>query len=116
MDHKAKPYSLGRTIAVGLGVATGFALLSFFFFVLQAKNSQDHIAGMVVAVAPDSVDIRNARGAETMVIVTPDVDLRGVASLDGLAPGQHVMARGQFDEAGVFVAIGLRLIRAPKPE
>ncbi|MBV2361511.1 hypothetical protein KUH32_17240 [Thalassococcus sp. CAU 1522] len=113
MSEDAKPYSLGRTIAVGLGIAAAFALLSLFFLYMQAQNAYHRLAGEVVAVAGDSLDIRNARGAITVLTVQPQTELRGVADIALLEIGQHVMTRGSFADDGTFVVDRLRVIRGP---
>ena len=111
MTKNAKPYSLGRAIAFGLAVATAFALLSLFFLFMQARNTHHRLAGEVVTVAEDTVSIRNARGALTVLTIPKDAELRGVASVESLAVGQHLMARGSFTDVGTFEVERLRVLK-----
>lgn len=112
MDKPAKPYPLGKAIAVGLALAVVFFLLSIFFIFMQARSAQTRLAGEVVAVAADSVTIRSARGSDTTAMFVPDPKLHGVTSVAAIVEGQHIMIRGKFTETGVFEADGLRVIRA----
>ncbi|WP_371156967.1 hypothetical protein [Jannaschia sp. 2305UL9-9] len=114
MKEGGKPYSLGRTLVLGLGTAVVFALLPLFFFYMQAQNANHRLVGEVVAVGSDSLDIRNARGTITELIFQPDAELRGIADIARLEIGQHVMTRGSFAEDGTFVADRLRVIRGPE--
>lgn len=113
MKNDAKPYSWGTTLAVGLGTAVVFALLSFFFLYLQAHNTSHRLAGEVIAIGDDGLNIRNARGVITVMTLQPDARLRGVDDLAEINPGQHVMTRGDFADDGTFLVDGLRIIRGP---
>ena len=111
MSTSAKPYPLGKAIAVGLALAVGFLLLSLGFLFLQARSTQVRLAGEVIAVADDSITIRSARGNETVLILNPDAKLRGLASVAAIADGQHIMIRGNFTETNVFEVDGLRVVK-----
>ncbi len=67
MSTPAKSYSLEKTIAVGLTTGAAFTLLSLFFLLLQARNTDVRLSGEVITVAPDSVTTRGARGTETVL-------------------------------------------------
>lgn len=110
MTHKAKPYSLGRTIAVGLATAVAFAILSLFFLFLQAKGSQHRLAGEVVAVTSENVSVQNARGDITVLIIPLAAELRGMSSYQELEIGQHVMMRGSFLKDGTFEVDRMRIL------
>ena len=123
-DNPAQPYSLRRTLAVGLGLAVGFALLSLFFLVLQAKGHDDRLAGEVIfvdaAAGQDQLILSNHRGEQTAVTLTRDAMFKGVEDLAEVSLGQHVMVRGTLDREGSetgrsFTATGLRIIEAPLP-
>ena len=113
MSKDAKPYALGRTIAVGLGAAAACALLSLFFLFLQAQSAHHRLAGEVVVVANDSLDIRSALGTITVLTFQPEAEVRGVADIALLKVGQHVMIRGSFADDGTFLVDRLRVIRGP---
>lgn len=110
MTRKAKPYSLGHTIAVGVVTAAAFALLSLFFLYMQAQGSQHRLAGEVISVTSQSVTLRNAREVETVLVFSADVELRGVSSYEELDIGQHVMMRGSFRDDGTFEVERLRAL------
>ena len=111
MTPSAKPYSLGRTIAFGLATATAFALLSLFFLFMLAKGTYHRLSGEVVAVDSDSVRIRDARGAVTVLTIPRDAELRGVPSMEMLDVGQHLMTRGKHTDDGTFEVEHLRVLR-----
>jgi hypothetical protein len=111
MSKSTKPFSLGRTIVVGLAVATAFSLLSLFFLFMQARGADHRLTGEVVAVESDTLTIQNGRGEVTLLVVLPDIELRGVDSVEELVPGQHIMTRGNFTEDGTFEAEGLRVLK-----
>lgn len=110
MKTPAKPFHLGKTVAVGLALAMAFALLSLFFLVVQVRNSQHRLAGEVISVVNDRITIQNARGNKTVLIVPPDAKLHGVTSLTALVLGQHVMTKGTFADE-VFEVDRLRVLR-----
>ncbi|SFR04952.1 hypothetical protein [Poseidonocella sedimentorum] len=110
MSPKAKPYSLGRTIAVGLAIAASFAILSLFFLYLQARGNLQRLAGEVVAVSQVGVSVQNARGDITAVTVPLDAELHGMASFRELEPGQHVMIRGRILDDGTFEVDRMRTL------
>ena len=111
MRTPAKPYPIGKSIAVGLALAALFSVFSLFFLSLQARNAQIHLTGEVIAVAPGSITIRSARGTDTVLSFVLDAKLRGVASVEAIVEGQHIMTRGNFTEADVFEVKGLRVVR-----
>lgn len=116
MKNAAKPYSRRAVIGAGLALAIGFLALSVFFLFLQARNNEVRLAGMITAVGDNTVTIRNAHGDETRLIVTPDTKLGTIEEIAALSPGQHIMTRGDYDDADVFQATGIRLIRRPPSE
>jgi hypothetical protein len=68
---------------------------------------------MVIAVQSETLNIQDAHGDVTVLKIARDAELRGVASIDVLVAGQHVMARGAFADNGDFVVDRLRLIEGP---
>ena len=110
MAQLAKPHSLRRALALGLALALGFSALSVGFLVLQARQHDHRIAGEVIAVEAGRITIRSGRGRETVLIVPPELPVRGVSSVAGIAIGQHVMSRGSFAEKGMFEVERLRVL------
>ncbi|MEO1537279.1 MAG: hypothetical protein AAFR73_06070 [Pseudomonadota bacterium] len=110
MTPKAKPYSLGRTIAIGLATAIAFAALSLFFLFMQAKDNQHRLAGEVVAVSGETASVQNAHGDVTVLIISADGRLRGMSSFQDLDIGQHVMMRGSFLEDSTFEVDRMRIL------
>lgn len=111
MKTPAKPYSLRRTIAIGLAAAIAFAAVSLFFLFLQAQGTHHRLAGEVVSVELERVHIRNARDVDTVLVVPPDAELHGIPSVEMLVPGEHVMTRGRFLEDGSFEVDRLRVLK-----
>lgn len=114
MEPRARPYSTSRVIVVGLAIAVGFSLLSLFFLFLQARSSQARLAGMVVAVAEDSLTIRNRRGVETVLMTARIEEQRDLDYLERAALGDHLMVRGDMIADGVLDMVDLRPIDAPR--
>ncbi len=108
MTRKTHPYSLGRTLLVGLATAVAFALLSLFFLYMQAQETQHRLAGEVVSVTTDSARIQDAHGEITVLVVSADAELRDIASFREMEIGQHVMMRGSFVDDGTFAVDRMR--------
>lgn len=111
MGTPAKPYPIGKSIIVSLAVATVFSIFSLLFLSLQARNTQVHLTGEVITVAADGITIRSARGTKTVLNFMQDAKLRGVASVEAIVEGQHVMIRGNFTETDIFEVEGLRIVQ-----
>ncbi len=110
MKTRAKPYHLGKTLALGLVAAIAFALLSLFFLFVQARSGDHRIAGKVMSVAESTITIQNAHGKTTVLIVPEDAQLHGVATLDALTLEHHIMSKGSFvDET--FIVDRLRVLK-----
>lgn len=107
---KAKPYSLGWTMTVGLAVAISFAVLSLFFLYMQAQGTHHRISGEVIAITPDSVTVKNAHGDITLLVISSDAELRGMTSHQELDIGQHIMMRGQFLDGATFEVDRMRVL------
>ena len=110
MTKRAKPYSIRMIIALGVGAAVCFSLLSFWFMVVQAKRAGHRIVGDVVAVEGQSITIANVRGQATTFIVQEDARLFGIDELSDLVLGQRLMIRGRPNEDAAFVVEGLRVL------
>jgi len=116
MSVHHKPYAPGKIFAVGLAVAVLFSLLSLFFLFLQANNVHNRQSGEVISLSANKISIRNARGKVTELSFASDIKLRGVTSLSELAPGIHIMTRGEFTDSGTFEVDRLRIIKEPGPK
>lgn len=116
MTQRHKPYSTRSILVVGLIMAIGFSALSLLFLYMQARNTQHRVAGEVISISEGQIVISGARGRETVLIVAPDVPVRGVPSVSAIVVGQHIMTRGDFIEPGVFEVDGVRLLKKFDPK
>jgi len=96
MKRPAKPYHLGKTLAVGLALAVAFSMLSLFLLFIQARNSEVHLVGEVISSTEDTLTIQNAHGEHTVLKVPEDAKLYGVESLAAIVEGEHIMTKGDF--------------------
>lgn len=110
MIPKAKPYSLGRTIAFGMATAIGFTMLSLFFLYMQAQGTHHRLAGEVITITSENVTVQNAHGDITVLVIPPDAELRGMSSYQELDIGQHVMMRGRFLDGDTFEVDRMRML------
>ncbi|MEN8896770.1 MAG: hypothetical protein ABF248_11890 [Yoonia sp.] len=110
MTPKAKPYSLGWTITVGLITAIAFAMLSLFFLYMQAQDTYHRLTGEVISVHSETVSVQNARGDVIVLVIPAEAGLRGMSAVQELEVGQHVMTRGSFLDDGTFEVDRLRTL------
>ena len=109
------PYPLRTIVLVGVGAALCSFLFTLTMFWIQQTEPTDHIAGEVVSVTSDTITIKNARGATTTILLSPDTKIGDIDPLSSLATRTPIMAGGTFITERSFAADGVRMFhKRPK--
>jgi|GEM_PF-6985075 len=96
---------------VGLFALICMAASAFLLF-NQLDDGRDHVSGRLISLEGNTIFIKNARGVESRVVISPLTKRN--KDIESVTPGVLVRASGKYNEEGFLEAEGIRFLQDRK--